>query len=100
MIDLDLDILTLLVLILAAYRVTRFFIEDYLFDKVRNWIWSKRDPSTTLGYLFTCYWCMGFWVSSAIVVGYILIPSVMFIVCLVLALSAAVGILSTLLDRN
>lgn len=90
----------LLVLALAAYRLTRFLVEDHLFEGVREFIWKRWNPGTKLGYLFTCYWCMGFWMSSFIVAGYILIPSVMFIVALVLALSAAVGIISKIVDRG
>lgn len=90
----------LAVLALAAYRLTRFLVEDHLFNGLREWVWKRWNPGTKLGYLFTCYWCMGFWMSSFVVVGYILVPSVMFIVALVLALSAAVGIISKIVDRG
>lgn len=90
----------LLVYALAAYRLTRFLVEDHLFEGLREWIWKRWNPGTKLGYLFTCYWCMGFWMSSLLGLGYILIPSVMFIVALVLALSAAVGIISKIVDRG
>lgn len=90
----------LVIYALAAYRLTRFLVEDHLFEGVREWVWKRRGPDTKLGYLFTCYWCMGFWMSSLLVAGYILIPSVMFIVALALALSAAVGIISKIVDRG
>jgi hypothetical protein len=90
----------LVVLALAAYRGTRFLVEDHLFSPVRDRIWNRWGPETKFGYLFTCYWCMGFWVSSVIALGYILISSVTFIVCLPLALSAAVGIISKIVDRD
>lgn len=85
---------------LASYRLTRFLVEDHLFNGLREWVWKRWNPGTKLGYLFTCYWCMGFWMSSFVVVGYILVPSVMFIVALVLALSAVVGIISKIVDRG
>lgn len=94
------SLVELVVYALAAYRLTRFLVEDHLFEGVREWVWKRWNPGTKLGYLFTCYWCMGFWMSSLIVVGYILIPSVMFIVALVLALSASAGIISKIVDRG
>ena len=94
------DLVTFLIYALAAYRVTRFIIEDTLPERVRNAIWNRFPPTHGIGYLITCYWCMGFWVATVFTVGYILVPSVMFYIALALALSSAVGITSKLLDRD
>lgn len=94
------DLITFVIYILAGYRITRFIIEDSLPEPVRNAIWKKFPPTYGIGYLITCYWCSGFWVATLLVIGYILIPSVMFYVALVLALSATTGIISKLLDRD
>lgn len=93
-------IVELLVLALASYRITRALVEDHVFEWLRERIWKRWSPSTPIGYLFTCYWCMGFWTSSLLVVGYILIPSVVFSVALILAVAAGVGIISKLVDRD
>lgn len=94
------DLLTFLIYALAAYRVTRFIIEDSLPERVRNAIWNRFPPTHGIGYLITCYWCSGFWVATLLTVGYILVPSVMFYIALALALSTTTGIISKLLDRD
>lgn len=94
------DLLTFLIYALAAYRVTRFIIEDSLPERLRNRIWDRFPPHKGIGYLITCYWCSGFWVATLLTVGYILVPSVMFYVALALALSTTTGIISKLLDRD
>jgi len=91
--------MTLAVLALAAYRATRFLVEDVLFDPVRNWVWKKFPPSTKFGYLFTCYWCMSFWVALKLVILYILLPEFTFVVSLVLAISALVGLIQSRVER-
>ena len=94
------ELLIFIVYILAAYRISRFIIEDALPERVRNWIWKRFPPTHGLGYLITCYWCTSVYVATLLVIGYILVPSVMFYVALVLALSATTGIISKLLDRD
>ena len=89
----------LLVLSLAGYRATRFIIEDTITEGIRNKIWSKFPPSTKLGYLITCYWCTGFWVSLVLVTCFFAFPIVTLVVSLVLAISALIGIISALLER-
>lgn len=90
----QLTLVELAVYALAVYRICRFIIEDELVEPVRNAIWKKFPPSTKLGYFITCYWCTSFWVASIIIICSILIPSVVFIICAILALSAIAGIIS------
>lgn len=78
-----LEPIELVVLALAAYRITRFFVKDSLIgfgpdsgsamsvrvDRFaydsdgndRSWLRGK------IGDLLTCTWCLGFWVSAAVV---------------------------------
>lgn len=91
---------TLLILAFGAWRISRFLIEDHLFEGMRNRIWKRFPPeSTRIGYLFTCYWCLGFWVSLVIAVGYILFGGWMTLAVLPFALSAVVGLIDARLNR-
>lgn len=94
------SLVELIVYGLAVYRASRFIIEDHLPEPIRNAIWRKFPPSHGIGYLITCYWCTSFWVASIIIICSILIPSVVFIICAILALSAIAGIVSQLVDRG
>jgi hypothetical protein len=88
-------LLSLIPAALAVYRITKFFIDDYLFEKPRDAIFNKFPPETSkIGYLFTCYWCMSMWVATLVTIGFILVPSAMLIVCFPFAISAIVGKLS------
>jgi hypothetical protein len=89
------DLLTYVILVLAAYRVTRLITTDTIAEGFRNWVWSRQDPGTKIGYLISCNWCTGFWVSLVFVFGYLLVPNVTFVVSLVLSTSALVGIISS-----
>lgn len=68
------EIIPLIVLALASYRLTRFFVIDTLTEGLRNrlyvflinrsekngplrWVWGK------LYELTSCTWCAGFWVT-------------------------------------
>lgn len=60
--------LTVLVLLaLAAYRVTRLIVIDSIIDglriKIFNWLSPKGLVGDKLAYLISCTWCMGVWVS-------------------------------------
>ena len=89
------DIFTYLILVLAAYRVTRLITTDTILEGFRNWVWSRQDPGTKIGYLISCNWCTGFWVSLAFILGYLLVPNATFVVSLVLSTSALVGLISS-----
>jgi hypothetical protein len=76
--------LGLAVAILASYRITRFLVEDSLMGMgpdSGSWLstivdhFAYEDESGTnrsflrgkIGDLLTCTWCLGFWVSCAVV---------------------------------
>lgn len=93
-----LDPITLLIYVLAAYRLTRLIIQDEITEPLRERIWKRFPPHTKAGYLITCPWCVSVYVATLLTLSYILIPSVMFTIALILALSAAAGILSKFID--
>jgi hypothetical protein len=93
------DLLGFVLLALASYRATRFIVVDHLFEPMRARIWKKWPPSTKFGYLFTCYWCTGFWVALIFVILAFLLPDLTFVVSLVLSISALIGLISAFEER-
>jgi hypothetical protein len=95
----ELTTLTFVVLALGAYRMTHLITTDAIADGFRNWVWSKYSPMTKIGYLITCNWCTGFWVSLFLVAGFLILPQITFVVSLVMAISALVGLISAWAER-
>ena len=95
----EITAVTFAVLALGAYRITHLITTDAIADGFRNWVWSKFPPMTKIGYLITCNWCTGFWVSFAVVVGASILPQITFVVSLIMAISAVVGLLSAWIER-
>lgn len=95
----DITAVNFVILALGAYRMTHLITTDAIADGFRNWIWSKYSPMTKIGYLITCNWCTGFWVSLLFVIGASILPQVTFVVSLVLAISAVIGLLSAWIER-
>jgi len=88
------DALSLIVLALATYRITRLMTTDIIFDTPRNLFWKKFPPETSkLGYLFTCEWCLSIWVASLLFISAML-STVVVIVAVPFALSAITGLLT------
>ena len=88
------ELLAFVVLALAAFRVTRLVVEDAVTERLREWVWRRVPPSRGIGYMITCYWCTGFWVSLLLAVLYMMVPTATVAVALVFALSAVVGLLA------
>jgi hypothetical protein len=95
----ELTAVTFVILALAAYRLTHLVTTDAIADGFRTKVWSKYPPTTRIGYLITCNWCTGFWVSLLLVLGFLLLPQVTLVVSLVMALSGVVGLLSAWIER-
>jgi len=95
----EITLLNFVVLVLGAFRLTHIITTDVIADGFRKWVWSKYDTSTKIGYLVTCNWCTGFWVSLLFVAGASALPQLTFVVSLVLAISALVGLLSAWAER-
>lgn len=95
----DITAINFVILALGAYRLTHLITTDAIADGFRNWIWSKYSPMTKIGYLITCNWCTGFWVSLLFVIGASILPQLTLVVSLVLAISAVIGLLSAWIER-
>jgi hypothetical protein len=88
------DALTFVIIALAAFRVTRVITTDTVFESVREFVWKRFPPSKGFGYILTCDWCSGFYVAIFFVAAYLLLPTIVYVVSLVLSISAIIGILA------
>lgn len=80
---------------LAAYRITRLVTTDTIFSPVRDRLLNRWGNSyATEG--FTCPFCMGAWISFALVGSLAQIRSIPLPALYALAVSAVVGIVSHL----
>lgn len=95
----EITTVTFVILALGAYRLTHLITTDAIADGFRTAVWSKFPPTTKIGYLITCNWCTGMWVSLLFVAGASILPQFTFVVSLVLAISAVIGLLSALIER-
>lgn len=84
----------LIVAALAAYRITRLLIDDEVIERPRNWV-LDRFP-LWLDNLFTCYWCIGFWVSVLVLAFAWNVPASSWVLA-PFAISAVVGLIA---ERN
>lgn len=91
-------LLEFLILGLATYRITRFVTTDTLFEPLRNKIWKRFPLNTRIGYLFTCNWCMSFWVGSVVIFSAMIITELVFVYA-VFAVSAIAGLLTAYEDK-
>jgi hypothetical protein len=93
-------LLTLVVFILAAARVTRLLVADDITAPLRRW--GARTFTDKVAVLFVCPWCMGFWVSAVAAVlwwfwgdrWWLLLPALAF------AISYLVGIMATRVESE
>ena len=96
----NMSALHFLVPALMVYRLTRLIIVDTIFTPVREWIFSKKPPhSSSLGYLFTCEWCISLWLALPVVISYALFPSITLVIGYIFALSAIAGLITARVDR-
>lgn len=102
--------LRLLVVVLAAYRITRLIVSDSEDDedkkgfppavRARRWIVRRFGVESSWVDLISCPWCVGFWVSSATVLvgfhGHPLLDQLL----LCWAVSTGVGAMALLIERD
>lgn len=85
---------------LAAYRATRLLVEDMILktprEKLEGWL-EARDHAK-LAHLVTCPWCVGFYVSAAVVAVTEWQTSVPLVALQVPAVMALVGITAAKVD--
>lgn len=58
----DLGLLTVLVVVLATYRLTLLIVADNITKRPRRWL-VDRAPSSRLAYFITCPWCTSWWIA-------------------------------------
>ncbi len=95
----EISAVTAAILALAAFRITHLITTDAIADGFRTKVWKKFPTSTKIGYLITCNWCTGFWVSLLLVLSYLILPQFTFVVSLIMAISASVGLITAWLER-
>lgn len=95
----EITLVNFAILAFAAFRMTHLITTDAIADGFRSWVWKKYPPTTKPGYLITCNWCTGFWVSGILVFFYLVLPVATLVVSLVLAISALIGIISAWIER-
>ena len=111
-----LDLKILLVLILSVFRITHLFIYDRITLFLRNpfveevylenesgegyydVIYKGNRFSQAIGYLLSCPWCLGIWVSICVVIAYWLWPTVMLPILIVFAIAGGAALLETWVD--
>ena len=94
----EVSFFTYIILVLASYRLTRLLVIDVIFEPLREKVWKKFPPSTKLGYVFTCMWCMSIWSALALILLFLVLPLLAYVVSLVLSISAIVGVIAARLD--
>ncbi len=75
----------LLILALAAFRLTHLIVFDKIMEPLRRPFVGRRF----FGTLVTCYWCAGVWVAGILVGGMALWPAVVRWVVIILAVAGA-----------
>jgi len=95
----EITAITFVILALAAFRLTHLVTTDAIADGFRTRVWRKFPPTTKIGYLITCNWCTGFWVSVFLVLFYLILPVAALVVSLILAISASIGLISAWIER-
>jgi hypothetical protein len=94
-------ILSMVVAVLAATRVTRLLVEDQLTSPYRRWVVARWGPLSWQSDLVHCPWCTGMWVSMAMMPPAVIWPNIWVVAAYsVPAASMIIGIIHQLLDRK
>ena len=90
--------LTLALVALATYRLTRLVTADRITDRLRDWCQGRGEM---LAYLSGCDWCLSIWVAPWPSVAVVLWPDnrAVYAVLLALTASALTGLLATVERR-
>lgn len=95
----EITAINFLILALASYGLTHIITTSVIADGVRQKVWKKFPTDTKIGFLITCNWCTGFWVGLLLVAGLSILPQITFVLSLVLAIYAVIGIISAWIER-
>ncbi|PLS02908.1 DUF1360 domain-containing protein [Neobacillus cucumis] len=102
--------LTLLILSLASFRLTRLLVFDKIFEFIREpffdevkeehdgevdvyYVPKKTGIKKFIGELLSCYWCTGVWASAFIVGFYYICPDFSGLIILILAVAGLASLL-------
>ena len=90
--------LTLALVALATYRLTRLVTADRITDRLRDWCQGRGD---FLAYLSTCDWCLSVWIAPWPAVAVVVWPDSRIVLAVLLALSASAltGLLAAIEGR-
>ena len=84
---------SLLVDVVAVYRLTKLINEDYITEDLRELVFKHFPPKKSkLGYVLTCSWCMSIWAAGAILTLRKISPETADYVSSILAASAVTGL--------
>lgn len=79
---------------LATYRLTKLVIEDKILEPIRDRLFDRYPPSTQIGYLLTCPWCVSMWAGIAVVASRRVSPRLWPAAARALAFSAVTGLVA------
>ena len=86
------NVIDLIILALAATRITLLITTDTITQPLRERIWEKRPPETSrYGYLITCNWCSSFYAATLVASMYRITEKPTMFVSMILALSFVAG---------
>lgn len=97
----SLSIFDFVILVLAAFRLTRLVVYDDITNFIRRPFTVYRQQSTLfsclrfwLGGLLNCYWCFSFWASVGVYLVFLKLP-VLYPLLVILAIAGASAILQS-----
>lgn len=114
MTQMNIDLLNFIILALASFRLTRLIVFDKITEFIRQPFFDeieeeneegtievfyvpKRTPlKKFIGELLSCYWCTGVWISTAVVAGYLIYPTIFLPIILVFAVAGLAAILESI----
>lgn len=87
--------LSLLIDIIAVYRLTKLILDDRITEDLRGLVFEHFPRGSKTSYLFTCGWCVSIWAGIAIFSLRKLSPGKADYVSSILAASAVTGVAYT-----
>ncbi|SDK28441.1 DUF1360 domain-containing protein [Sediminibacillus albus] len=108
--------LTLVLLGLAAFRLTRLFVYDDIFRFIRAPFHEEKEEIVEdgtvevvlyikgkgirrfIGELLSCQWCTGIWSASCLYIGYLLWPWIFLPIIAILAIAAFASIIEVIVS--
>ncbi|MDO3660104.1 DUF1360 domain-containing protein [Bacillus sp. C28GYM-DRY-1] len=109
--------LSLFLLSLAVFRLTRLLVFDTIMTPLRNLFHEEKEEKDAdgnmetyivikgtgmrafIGELLSCYWCTGVWCAGFLILSRALIPQVAQWLILLLAIAGLAGIIETLISK-